>query len=115
MKEAMWKVDDSGEFTFSDATDPNQAVLFANKPRLDLLRRQLLAHFGGRDASVGEVELFVLEETAFRETHYRRVLKELEHANPPMIEVVDSPPGRKRGTYPDRLKAMRLRFRSDAS
>jgi hypothetical protein len=28
MKEAMWKADESGEFRFSDATDPNQLVIF---------------------------------------------------------------------------------------
>jgi three-Cys-motif partner protein len=27
MKEAMWKVDESGEFTFSDATDPNRDTM----------------------------------------------------------------------------------------
>ncbi len=109
MKEAMWRVDQGGEFTFSDATDPNQAVLFGNEPRLDLLERQLLAHFGGREAPIEEIERFVVAETAFRETHYRRVLKSLELAEPPTIEVVDPPPRRRRGTYPDR--AMRLRFR----
>ena len=115
MKDAMWKVDESGEFTFSDATDPNQAVLFANEPRFDLLRNQLLARFGGREVSVEDVQQFVLEETAFRETHYKRVLKELERAEPAMIEVVDPPPQRKRGTYPERFKSMRLRFRPDSS
>ena len=113
MKEAMWKVDESGEFTFSDATDPNQAVLFVKEPRFDLLRSQLLARFAGREVSVGEVEEFVVAETAFRETHYRRVLKPLELAEPSMLEVVDPPPGRRRGTYPNR--SMRLRFRSDSS
>ena len=116
MKEAMWKVDESGEFRFSDATDPNQAVLFGNEPRFDHLQRQLLARFGGREASVEEIEHFVLAETAFRETHYKRqVLKRLELAQPPMVEVVDLPRGRQRGTYPDRFRSMRLRFRSDAS
>ena len=115
MKDAMWKVDERGEFSFSDATDPNQAVLFGNEPQFDLLERQLLAHFGGRDASVEEIEHFVLAETAFRETHYKRILKPLELAEPPMIEVIDPPPQRKRGTYPERLKSMRLRFPSDAS
>ena len=115
MKAAMWKVDESGEFTFSDATDPNQAVLFGKEPRLDLLEQQLLAQFRGRDASVGEVEQYVLEETAFREAHYRRVLKPLELADSPTIEVVNPPPQRKRGTYPERFKSMRLRFRSDSS
>ena len=109
MKDAMWKVDESGEFSFSDATDPKQAVLFGNEPRFDLLQRQLLDRFGGREASVEDVQQFVLEETAFRETHYKRVLRELERAEPPMIEVIDPLPRRRRGTYPD--KSMRLRFR----
>ena len=113
MKEAMWKVDQGGEFRFSDATDPNQAVLFGNEPRFDLLERQLLAHFGGREATVEEIEQFVLAETAFRETHYKRVLKQLERAEPPVIEVIDPPPGRRRGTYPD--SSMRLRFRPASS
>ena len=115
MKDAMWKVDESGEFTFSDATDPRQAVFFANDPRFDLLRNQLLARFGGREVSVEDVQQFVLEETAFRETHYRRILKELERAEPPMIEIVNPPPGRRRGTYPDRFRSMKLRFRSGSS
>ena len=111
MKAAMWNVDESGEFRFSDATDPNQAVLFENEPRIELLQRQLLGHFGGRDASVEEIEHFVLAETAFRETHYKRqVLRPLELAEPPIIEVVDPPLGRRRGTYPD--PSMILRFRS---
>ena len=109
MKEAMWKVDERGEFSFSDATDPNQAVLFGNEPRFDLLERQLLAHFGGCDASVEEIEHFVVAETAFRETHYKRVLKKLELAEPPTIEVIDPPARRIRGTYPD--GPLRLRFR----
>ena len=114
MKEAMWRVDESGEFRFSDATDPNQAVLFEDEPRLDVLERQLLTHFGGRETTVGEIEQFVLGETAFRETHYkRRILRRLEVAEPPLIEVIDPRPGRRRGTYPD--SSMRLRFRSDSS
>ena len=114
MKEAMWRVDESGEFTFSDATDPNQAVLFGNEPRFDLLRRQMLAHFGGRDVSVEEIEHFVLTETAFRETHYKRqILRPLELAEPPVIEAIDPPLRRRRGTYPD--KSLILRFRSDQS
>jgi hypothetical protein len=30
----MWKVDESGEFRFSDATNPNQRVLFEKKPEV---------------------------------------------------------------------------------
>jgi len=109
MKEAMWKVDESGEFTFSDATDPNQLVLLSGEPRFDVLRRQILERFSGRVATVGEIEEFVLAETAFRETHYKRqVLRPLELADPPELEVIDPPPGRRRGTYAKR--SLKLRF-----
>ena len=111
MKEAMWKVDESGEFSFSDATDPNQFVLFEKKPRYEILRKQLQRRFGGRVASVAEIEQFVLAETAFRKSDYKvQVLKPLELAVPPMIEPIDPPPKRRRGTYGDR--SLRLRFRS---
>ena len=111
MKEAMWKVDESGEFRFSDATDSKQFVLFEKKPLYDLLQHQVLKHFGGREATVGDVEEFVLAKTAFRESHYKRHdLRSLESAEPPMIEAIDPPAGRRPGTY--REKSLRLRFRS---
>ena len=109
MKEAMWKVDQSGEFTFSDATDPNQMVLFEGEPRYDHLRQRILSQFAGREVTVGDLEEFVLAETAFRERHYKQqVLKPLELANPPKLQVLNAPPGRKRGTYA--LPSLRLKF-----
>jgi three-Cys-motif partner protein len=109
MKEAMWKVDESGEFTFSDATDPNQMVLFSKNPRYDDLAQQIMKRFAGKQATVGDVEEFVLCETAFRETHYKRhVLREFELAEPPRIQVLSAPPNRRRGTFAD--PSMRLRF-----
>ena len=111
MKEAMWKVDETGEFRFSDATDPDQLVLFEKKPDFDILMRQVLARFEGREASVEKIEEFVLAETAFREAHYKRhVLKRLELSDPPMIEALNPPLGRKPGTYGQ--GSLRLRFRS---
>ncbi len=108
MKEAMWKVDETGEFRFSDATNPNQTVLFEYSPDFDMLRKQILERFGGREATVREIEEFVLAETAFRETHYKRqVLKPLESSG--TIEAIDPPLGRRAGTYGD--KSLRLRFR----
>lgn len=109
MKEAMWKVDETGEFGFSDATDHDQLVLFKKRPDFDMLRRQILARFSGCEATVGEIEEFVLSETAFRETHYKRhVLRPLERSKPPLIEAVDPPPRRRIGTYGD--PSLRLRF-----
>lgn len=109
MKEAMWKIDESGEFKFSDATDPQQALLFAKEPDTDVLRKQILARFGGREATVGEIETFVLADTAFRETHYKlKVLRPMEMSQPPQLAVVAAPPSRKKGTYGD--PDLRLRF-----
>jgi hypothetical protein len=104
----MWRVDESGEFTFSDATDQDQLVLIGREPRFDVLAKQLQDRFRGRVIARSEIEKFVLAETAFRETHYKRVLKELELSEPPALQVVEAPVGRKRGTFPS--PSMTLRF-----
>lgn len=107
MKEAMWKVDQSGEFSFSDATDPNQMVLFGSDTQsrvLDLLT----AAFQGKQTTVGQIEDYVLRETPYRETHYKRVLKDLEAAQPPRLEVISPPASRRRGTFP--APEMKIRF-----
>src|ERR1019366_1689996 len=78
MKEAMWRVDESGTYSFSDATDPNQSVLFSAEPDRELLMR--LNKFAGSEATTNEIERFVVRHTAFRETHYKKVLQALESA-----------------------------------
>jgi hypothetical protein len=109
MKEAMWKVDESGEFRFSDATDPNQMVFFSKSPPFDQLAKVILARFRNSEKSVAEIEEFVLAETGFRETHYKtKVLRPLELSVPPRIEAVNPSLGRRLGTYAD--PSMRVRF-----
>lgn len=109
VKEAMWKVDETGEFTFSDATDPNQSVLFEKEPQFEDLKQKILKQFSGKEVTVEEVEDFVLVKTAFRETHYKtQILRPLELADPPQLEVINPPPGRRRGRYGQ--KTLRLRF-----
>lgn len=101
MKEAMWKVDPTGRFQFSDATDPRQGVLLNLAPDFPLLERQMLNRFGGGRATIDKIEAFVVEETAFTHNHYkRRVLKKLEYQEPPGIRIVRAPRNRRRGTYP---------------
>jgi hypothetical protein len=107
MKEAMWKADESGEFRFSDATDPNQLILFESAPKLPLLRARLISAFSGKEVSVAEIEKFVLVETAFRETHYKGILKALER-DTGQLKVVKAALGRKAGTFGD--PKMVLRF-----
>jgi hypothetical protein len=100
MKEAMWRVDPEGVFTFSDATNPNQAVLFEPTPGFSKLRRQIERRFTGRTISVSEVERFVCENTAFLPTHYKRILAAMEKEQPPGLEIAFAKPGRRLGTFP---------------
>lgn len=110
MKASMWRVDESGEFTFSDATDRNQLTLFEAAPQFSLLSDAIRSEFSGRMATVREIEQYVLERTPFRETHYKtQVLRKLELTDPPLLEVIAASPSRRVGTYPD--LNLKLRFR----
>lgn len=107
MKDAMWAIDESGEFTFADLTDPNQLVLFGGEPNVSQLRAQLIKKFEGKEPSVEEIEYFVLAETAFKATHYKRVLRNLECEQSKILPL-NPAPRRKPGTYADRT--LKLRF-----
>jgi len=107
MKEAMWKLDESGEFRFSDATVPAQTLLFTPRPNFDALRRAIVSRFQGTEVTVAEIEDFVLADTPFRPTHYKKqVLAELEREG--KITAVDPKPGRKARSYSE--PGMKLRF-----
>lgn len=106
MKEAMWSVDQRGGMTFSDATNPHQQVLFDGGDTSQL-EGILTRRFAGSVADVEEVERFVVEETAFRETHFRGILKGMEARVPAAIEVEGCREGRRKGTYPT---GTRVRF-----
>lgn len=107
MKAAMWKVDESGEFRFSDATNPNQSLLFTPTPNFAALQQAIVDRFLGTEVTRQDVENFVLAETPYRDTHYKQqVLAPLERAG--RVEVIDPPPRRKRGQFPD--PKLRLRF-----
>ena len=101
MKAAMWKVDKSGLFQFSDATyNPNQPVLFEAKPNYNQLKGILLDKFKGKLVSIPDLEYFILKKTAFRETHYKKqILRLMEKVKPAEIKVKCQ---RKRiiGTFP---------------
>ena len=100
MKQSMWRIDPLGNFQFSDATwNPNQPTLFSLGPDFSFLKSVLPAAFASSGAvAVEEVERFVVEETPFLDTHYKRnVLSPLERAG--NLIVVSSP--RKRAfSYP---------------
>ena len=101
MKEVMWRVDKSGLFQFSDATyNPTQPMLFEPKPDYSLLKTMILEEFKGKSIGVQELENFILTQTPFRETHYKRqILAPMEKSQPPEIKV-DCHGPRRKGTFP---------------
>ncbi len=97
MKAAMWTVDPTGSYAFSDATNPDQLTLFTPEPDYDQLKRLIVSRFRGTDARVEDVETFVVVETAFRETHYNRhILVPMEKAG----DLVVQTPRKMARTYP---------------
>lgn len=98
MKEAMWKVDEGGGFSFSDATDPRQTVLFGAEPNIAQLKSDLLRRFKDSEATIAEIEHFVVVETAFRETHYKKLLRSME-VDTQEIRITSAPEKRKRGQF----------------
>jgi three-Cys-motif partner protein len=100
MKEAMWRVDETGSFEFSDATyNPAQPTLFQSQPNYQYLKSLILEIFKGKKVKARDLETYILTRTSFRETHYKRqVLKPMERAE----EIrVDGPSRRRKESYPD--------------
>ncbi|CAM3901227.1 three-Cys-motif partner protein TcmP [Alicyclobacillus pomorum] len=98
MKDAMWRVDTGGAYTFSDATDPSQAVLFSNEPDYAYLKQLIVNKFSGQTVTIEEIEDFVLCETPFLSTHFKRqILNPMEKGNE--LKVVNSS-RKKTGSFP---------------
>ncbi len=78
MKDAMWSLDPVAGQRFAGSTG-GQSVLFQDEPDLGPLRDAIVGQFAGSDVTVEEIERFVVEETDYKTTHYKKgVLKELE-------------------------------------
>lgn len=105
MKEAMWKVDPDGDFRFSDATNPNQLVLFeadTTPPLVGELRKE----FCGKGQVTGfTVRAFVENKTAYLKKHMTAALKQEEDASRIRVDALKAD-GKKRraNSYPDEVK-----------
>jgi three-Cys-motif partner protein len=101
MKEAFWKVDASGRFRFSDATNPDQPVLLEldESPKL---ATTLQARFAGQTLPVQRVRAWVEESTPFLSSHMRAALRLLEGNNEVAVEQLKQDGAkRRRNTFPD--------------
>jgi len=101
MKEAMWKVDDTGSFQFSDHYDARGLMsLFSAQPNVAPLRNAILKTFAGRQISIERLQDWVIAETEFLPKHLKRpVLAPMEDAN--QLSVVNPAPKRRKGTFSD--------------
>lgn len=106
-KEAMWKLDESGEFSFDPSCDPNQGTLFGGG-HPEALADDLIRRFRG--ASVGTTALFeyVRDHTIYLERHGNAALKLLEDGERPQGRIRVSPKkedgsSRRGQTYPEGL------------
>ena len=96
MKRAMWKVDDTGSFTFSDAVGEGQMTLLSSYDQAwlaDHMKKRLI----GRTMTVEEINLFVLTETPCFQ--FKDALETLERAG--VARPLDPPPDRRAFTYKD--------------
>ena len=71
MKDAMWAVDPVGGLRFSDRL-AGQAVLFGDEPDFAILTNAIRINFLGHKVDVAEVERFVLVQTPFKASHFKR-------------------------------------------
>jgi len=101
MKEAFWSVDSSSGLRFSDATNPDQMVLF-DLDEHPKLAKELQQHFAAQIVSVQEIREYVEDETSFLATHMRDALSLLEKDNELYVHTFKiNKKRRKRGTFPD--------------
>jgi three-Cys-motif partner protein len=115
MKRAMWRVDKTGEFLFSDseAEDGLQSMLGLKTYTDAWLAARLADELAGRTLSWNEVREHVLTRTPC--INFKRALKDLERRDPTRLVVLGAPEGRTPGTYPDAYCGrLRLRFLAGA-
>lgn len=101
MKEAMWKVDDTGSFQFSDHSDARGLMsLFSEQPNLAPLREAILRKFRGKEIAVEDLRDWLIAETEFLPKHLKvPILAPMEQAGE--VSVVSPAAKRRKGTFPD--------------
>jgi hypothetical protein len=99
MKKAMWSVDRTGNFRFSDKDNPDQLKLLDESCSQSWLAEELHGRLKGREMTAAGVKEFVLTDTPCY--LFKEALKILQSDKPERIRVVKAPIGRRRGEYKD--------------
>lgn len=100
MKDAMYKVEPSGTFTFRTRTRGQMALfdIDTDENFIAGLRQQMLAELAGQQVPIEVLEDFVVAKTVYRKAHTKRTLQRMEDEGE--IQIVSSPRQRAR-SYPD--------------
>lgn len=99
MKRAMWKVDRTGDYKFSDRDDPGQTYIFDYHDEshwIPAVADEIYDKFKGLTVGVSEIEEFVIAETKY--IFKKAILKYIENSKPKYIISVSN--RNKRGTFP---------------
>jgi three-Cys-motif partner protein len=96
MKQAMWKMAPTGDFSFQDRF-AGMDVIFGNDVETTPLRKDLLAHFAGQAVSIEGIVDYVVVSTPYASNHVKRAtLAEMQKQG-----LISSPNQRKANTYPN--------------
>lgn len=95
MKDAMWKIAPSGDYSFSDRL-AGVDVLFEPEPDLAPLWKALITTYAGKSGVMVNPDLqeWVILHTPYRKPHLTQVLRDLEHRSPAPFRV-NRPPGKR--------------------
>lgn len=100
MKDAMWKLDPTGNYQF-EARRRGRQVLFGPNYIKDL-EKEFIEEFKGREVSISEIENYVLTDTLYTEKHIKPTLKEMENEG-----IISATNRQRKRTYPS---STRIRF-----
>lgn len=106
MKKAMWSVDRSGNFRFSDEDVPGQLRLLNDTYDQEWLALELCRRLVGRTMTVDKVFEFVLTDTPCYK--YIDALRLME--NDGSLSVVSSPESRRKGQFGEDRELITVRF-----
>ena len=106
MKKAMWRVDSTGGFRFSDKNNPAQLCFFKDYDDEELAE-EIVSNLQKTTPTIFQIKEFVLTETpAYK---YKGALKLLEKRG--LLKIIKAPDKRRAGTFPDQhLKDIHVKF-----
>jgi len=103
MKSAMWGVDPSGGFSFSDRTNQDQSVLFTGEDDLKGLQDEIVREFRRFPfVLAGAILKHIEDNTIYIDKHKTKILRSMEETK--IIQVDDAKfdgAKRRKGTFPD--------------